>query len=60
MPKYWTNVSCVSFSFTAFGDSGTGIRGYEWGLGAGPNMTNVVAFRPFDGTVKVKAPSTHS
>ncbi len=56
MPKYWTNVSSVSFSFTAFDDSGTGIRSYEWGLGSGPNITNVVAFRPFDGTVQVELP----
>ena len=54
---YWTSVSSVSFNFTAFGDSGTGIRGYEWGLGSGPNMTNVVAFRPFDGGVKVMSRS---
>ena len=53
VPKYWTNVSTVSFSFTAFADSGTGIRGYEWGLGSEPNQTNVAAFRPFDGTVAV-------
>ena len=60
VPKYWTSVSSVSFSFTAFGDSGTGIRGYEWGLGSGPNITNVVAFRPFDGTVQVRISSVPS
>ena len=54
MPLYWTNVSTVSFSFTAFADSGTGIRGYEWALGSAPNRTNVVDFRPFDGTVQVR------
>ena len=53
VPKYWTDLSTVSFSFTAFADSGTGIRGYEWGLGFEPNQTNVAAFRPFDGTVVV-------
>jgi hypothetical protein len=53
VPKYWTDLSTVSFSFTAFADSGTGIRGYEWGLGSEPNQTNVAAFRPFDGTVVV-------
>ena len=56
VPKYWTNVSSVSFNFTAFSDSGTGIRSYEWGLGSGPNITNVVAFRPFDGTIEVRSP----
>lgn len=54
MPLYWTNVSSVAFNFTAFADSGTGIRGYDWGIGSDPNRTNVVAFRPFDGTVQVR------
>ena len=52
-PRYWTNVSSFSFNFTSFADSGTGIRGYEWGLDSDVNGTNVVDFRPFDGTIMV-------
>ena len=52
-PRYWTNVTSLSFNFTSFADSGTGIRGYEWGINS-VNDTNVVDFRPFDGTIMVR------
>lgn len=45
-------MTSLSFNFTSFADSGTGIRGYEWGINS-VNDTNVVDFRPFDGTIMV-------
>lgn len=54
MPPYWTNVTSVSFSFTPFSESSSGIKSYEWGLGSQQASDDVIAFRIFTGTTMVK------
>ncbi len=55
VPAYWTSVTSVSFSFTPFNDSLSAITSYQWGLGSEPGLDNVMAFRPFNGSMKVKS-----
>jgi hypothetical protein len=54
VPPYWTSVTAVNFSFTPFGDGGSGIRLYEWSLGSSAGAANVVAFQAYNGTAVVR------
>lgn len=43
----------MSFSFTPFNDSLSTIGSYQWGLGSEPGLDNVIALRPYNGTIMV-------